>query len=109
MSGRYGECFETRPVIVIPFDNADKAEEFKAYAESFVPSKIVGAEAGKDEEFKMIKEAFIRPQIKWIGNEIIFTWDSAIDEVAATIGPFTAVTAGLNCSIKGSLAFAQPV
>lgn len=60
LSGRYGECFETRPVIVIPFENADKAEEFKAYAESFVPSKVSG-EAGKDEEFKMIKEAFIKP------------------------------------------------
>ena len=37
------------------------------------------------------------------------TRDSALDEIAATIGPFTAVTAVLNCSIKGSLAFAQPV
>lgn len=60
LSGRYGECFETRPVIVIPFENADKAEEFKSFAESFVPSKVGGL-AEKDEEFKMIKDAFIKP------------------------------------------------
>lgn len=94
-------------MIVIPFESADSAEQFKTFAENFVPSLVAPSE--KDEEFKMIKEAYIRPQIKRIGNEIILTRDSAIDEIDQTIGPFKTITAGLNCSIKGTLAFAQPV
>ena len=63
----------------------------------------------KDEEFKQIKSAFIRPLVKRIGNEIILTWDGPIDELTAMIGPFTSVTESMNCSIKGTMAFAQPL
>lgn len=54
LQGRFGEDFHDRPVIVIPFESADHAEQFKTLAENFVPSLI--HESPRDEEFKMIRE-----------------------------------------------------
>ena len=50
LNGKFGEGFENRPVIVIPFETADHAEQFKIFAENFVPSMI--AEPANDEEFQ---------------------------------------------------------
>lgn len=62
LNGRFGETFTDRPVIVIPFETADHAEQFKTFVENFVPSMI--HETEKDEEFKTIRDAFIRPSAK---------------------------------------------
>ena len=91
LSGRFGETFTDRPVIVIPFDSADNAEQFKTFVDNFVPSLIRDTE--KDEEFKMIRDQFIKPSAKRIGNDIILTRQDPIEEMIATIGPFTAITA----------------
>jgi len=91
-------------VIVIPFETADHAEQFKTLVDNFVPSLIRDSE--KDEEFKAIRDAYIKPTAKRIGNDIILTRQDPIDEMIAMIGPFTAITAGLNCSFAGTMAFA---
>ena len=55
----------------------------------------------------MIRDQFIKPSAKRIGNDIILTRQDPIEEMIATIGPFSAITAGLNCTFAGSMAFAQ--
>ena len=47
--------------------------------------------------------------ISRIGNELVLTAKDPIDMITATLGPFAPITSSLNCSIKSTVAFAQPL
>lgn len=89
LQGKYGEDFDSKPVCIIPSENAEGLKEFLEGFEGF------DSEGGPSkEEIAGIKEGFLKPAFKRVGDDVVITREEPIEEIAPFLEGFTDVLDG---------------
>ena len=89
LQGKYGEDYDNKPVIVI---GSEDAEELKDFIENFQGLTVMGDEGV--ESFTAAKENFIKPTVKRVGDEVVFSRQDPVDEITPFVGGFQDVLDG---------------
>jgi hypothetical protein len=90
LQGKYGEDYDNKPVIVIP---SEDAEELKDFIENFKGLSVL-TEEGAAESFQAAKENIIKPTVKRVGDEVVFSRQDPVDEISPFVGGFQDVLDG---------------
>lgn len=86
LQGRYGEDFDSKPLVVIP---SEDAEGLKEYLENFE-----GFDDETKQKYAEVKEAFLKPSFKRVGDEVLITREDPLDEITPFLEGFTDVLDG---------------